>query len=54
MVQFIVSVMGLFDKTLSALVGVPVFLFFLSAFLVLVVLGLYHLLSRSASGRRLN
>ena len=50
--QYLVSVLGLFDDTLRALLGVPVFAFFLTCFLLAAAFGLFRMMMRSNSRRR--
>lgn len=51
MTDYLVGVLGLFDGTIKALLGVPVFAFFLGGMLLFAVLGLILLLKDAASGR---
>jgi ABC-type xylose transport system permease subunit len=52
MTEFLTGVLGLFDGTLRALFGVPVFALFLAGYLLLAVLGLFLLLKDAAAGKR--
>lgn len=46
------GVLGLFDGTIRAMLGVPIFAFFLAGLLLLLGLGLFLFLKRAAmSGR---
>jgi len=52
MADYLIAVLGLFDATLRAMFGVPVFAFFLACLLLLMALGLYLMLMRAARGKR--
>ena len=51
MADYLIGVLGLFDATLRAMFGVPVFAFFLACFLMAAVLGLFLLMKNAAQGR---
>lgn len=51
MSEYLAGVLGLLDSTIRALLGIPIFAFFLSGSLLFAVLGLLLLLKDAASGR---
>lgn len=51
MTEFVVSVLGLFDRTLQSMMGVGIFVFFLSFFLCAVALGVFLMLKDAAQGK---
>ena len=51
MADYLTGALGLFDATLRAMFGVPVFAFFLACFLMAAVFGLFLLMKNAAQGR---
>lgn len=51
MTSYLAGVLGLFDSTMNAMMGVPIFSFFLGGFLLLAAFGLFLMLKNSAGGR---
>lgn len=51
MTNYLAGVLGLFDSTMNAMMGIPVFSFFLGGFLLLAAFGLFLMLKNSAGGR---
>lgn len=50
MSSYLSGVLGLFDGTVRAMLGVPIFAFFLAGLLLLLGLGLFLFLKRAVSG----
>lgn len=50
--EFLLAVLTLFDRTLSAMAGVSLFSVFLSGFLMLTALGAFLMLRDLAAGKR--